>query len=77
MAQLGAATALDQARMPALQLGQIQAGRVTARRWIAQHDCAAAGSLHVLLAPLLLVRIAQRQRGMICVVPLRVAIPTI
>jgi hypothetical protein len=55
VAQLGAAHALDQARVPILQFPQIQAGGVAVYRWPAQHVCGAAGSLHVLLAALLLV----------------------
>src|SRR5580698_85837 len=44
--------------MPALQFAEIQTGRIEVIRRPAEYVCAAAGSLHVLLAPLLLVCVA-------------------
>jgi hypothetical protein len=41
-----------------MQLDQIQTGRIEIVRWPAKHDCAAAGSVHVLLAAVLLVYVA-------------------
>ena len=53
---------LDTSRMPYVQVAEIQTGGAAVHRWIAQHVCVAAGSLHVLLAPLLLVWVAFRER---------------
>jgi len=58
VAKLDAAAAVDKARVPSLQFAQIQACRVEVVRWRAAHACAAAGTLHVLLAKVLLVRLA-------------------
>jgi len=60
MAQLVTAFAFDPTRVPSLQFNQIQAGGVAFVRWTARHVCAAAGSLHVLLAAILLVCLAGR-----------------
>jgi hypothetical protein len=51
---------MDTARMPSLQFAEIQTRRVEADRRPAEHVCSAAGSLHVLLAPLLLVYVPWR-----------------
>jgi len=59
-AELVTATALDAAGVPLLQFSQIQAGRSALDRWPAEHVCSAAGSLHVLLAAILLVCVAGR-----------------
>jgi hypothetical protein len=55
LAELAATSDWNEAQMPSLQLGQIQGGRVALIRRTAQHVCAAARSLHVLLEALLLV----------------------
>jgi hypothetical protein len=55
MACVVAARALDQARMPSLQFAQIQASRIAPVRLAAEHDCATAGAVYVLLAAVLLV----------------------
>ena len=51
-------SALDTARVPSLQFAQVQASRIAVVRWPAQHVCVAPGSLHVLLATVLLVHFA-------------------
>jgi hypothetical protein len=58
LAQLGAALAVDTARVPPLQFSQVQARGAEIVRWPAEHVCAAAGTLHVLLATVLLVHAA-------------------
>ena len=52
------ASDLDQAPMSELQLDQIQTCRVASARRAAAYVCIAAGSLHVLLEAVLLVRVA-------------------
>ena len=58
--ELGAAVAVDTARVPSLQFAQVQTRRAEVVRWPAENVCAAAGSLHVLLAKVLLVYASQR-----------------
>lgn len=58
LARMDAACTRDAAKMSALQFGQIQTGGATFIRRLAEYVCATSDSLHVLLAALLLVRIA-------------------
>jgi hypothetical protein len=61
MARLDAASALDTAGVPALQLGEVQTGRVAIVRRAARDVCVAPCSLHVLLATVLLGLAAWRE----------------
>jgi hypothetical protein len=58
MARLDTAVALDTARVPYVQFAEIQTSRIAVVRWTAEYVCLAPGSLHVLLAKVLLVWIA-------------------
>jgi len=49
---------LDTARVPSLQFAQIQTSRIKVDRRLVEHVCVAPGSLHVLLATVLLVYLA-------------------
>ena len=60
MARLVAAGAVDSANVPSLQLNAIQACRVAFSRWPLRNVCSPTGSLHVLLAAVLLVFLAGR-----------------
>lgn len=64
LAELVTASALDAAQVSLLQLGSIQTRRVAPIRRLAQHVCAAASPLHVLLASLLLVFVSCSIPGM-------------
>lgn len=61
LAQLDAAATVDSARMSALQLNSIQAGRVAFVRWPLRYVRPPPGSLYVLLAAVLLVFNARRR----------------
>jgi hypothetical protein len=58
---LAPASALDTEKVPALQFNEIQAGRIAIIRWPVVFVRIAAGSLHVLLATVLLGYFARRE----------------
>jgi hypothetical protein len=61
LARLAPASAVDSPSVPALQFRQIQTGGVTVIRWPAGDVRIAAGSLHVLLATVLLDYFTRRE----------------
>ncbi len=60
-AALATTSAMDKAQVPELHVGRIQASGIAIVRWHLEYVCAAARSLCVLLAALLLVRLAYCQ----------------
>jgi hypothetical protein len=54
LARVVAAFALHQAKVPTLQFGAIQTRGIEPLRWAVGYVCVAPGSLHVLLATVLL-----------------------
>ena len=64
LAHLDAGTSLDKVQMSALQVCSIQSGRTASIRWPASGDGYAAGTVHVLLAPLLLGHVAWSPCGL-------------
>jgi hypothetical protein len=60
LARLAAASALDTAKVPALQFDEIQASGVTPARWFVSYVCTETRSMLILLATVLLVHFARR-----------------